>query len=103
MLRMTNFMDLQFKFRDTTGDALQSQGTFANGYGYSLIKSRTSYGGSEGLFEVAVCYGEGLCYDSGLTDDVLGYLTREDVEKLLDQIKALKPKTTKATRGVKND
>ena len=69
---------------------------FSNGYGASVICGPYTYGGSEGLFEVAVIEFEGtdnglydLVYDTPITDDVIGHLTEEEVQKILEQIEAL--------------
>ena len=64
--------------------------TFGNGYGASIIRNEMSYGGSEGLFELAVIGKDGgLCYDTPITSDVIGYLSGKEVGKTLDSIKAL--------------
>ena len=61
---------------------------FANGYGASVIND--GYGREEGLYELAVLGPDGhLTYDTPITDDVLGYLTRTDVADALDRIEAL--------------
>lgn len=68
---------------------------FPNGYGASVIDGGTyCYGADQGLKELAVIkFYEGdkwhLCYETDITDDVLGYLTDEDVADLLVQIEAL--------------
>jgi hypothetical protein len=73
---------------------------FPNGYGASVIRGKhTTYGGSEGLYELAVViYDDGpqkewstdidfsICYDTSLTDDVIGYLTRKQVNSYLKEI-----------------
>lgn len=66
---------------------------FSNGYGASVICHDFSYGGEEGLKELAVIKFDkenpelwGLCYTTHVTDDVIGYLTDEAVEKLLTEI-----------------
>lgn len=70
---------------------------FENGYGASIVKHHYSYGHEQDLWELAVLefrgredalYGE-LCYDTEITDDVVGYLTDEKVRELLAEIKAL--------------
>lgn len=63
---------------------------FPNGYGASIVKNEYSYGGKEGLYELAV-FGKdgGITYDTPVTDDVLGYLTEEDVTNNLKKIKEL--------------
>ena len=62
---------------------------FDNGYGASVIKHDGSYGGKNGLWELAVLNGEDLCYTSGITNDVIGHLTWEKVEGYLKKIKQL--------------
>lgn len=63
--------------------------SFPNGYGASVVKHDFSYGGKQGLWELAVLEGEELCYTSGITDDVIGHLSWVNVEKILGEIKSL--------------
>ena len=63
--------------------------TFENGYGASVIKHDYSYGGRDGLWELAVLEGEELCYTTSITEDVIGHLTWTNVEKILGEIKLL--------------
>lgn len=65
---------------------------FNNGYGASVIDD--GYGKEKGLYELAVIEkstGENnrynLCYDTPITNDVLGNLTDEEVQKTLARIK----------------
>lgn len=67
---------------------------FENGYGASVIKSWGSFGFDEDLFELGVIefHGEGvhnLTYDTPITDDVIGYLTNDEVLEYLEKIKNL--------------
>ena len=71
---------------------------FENGYGASVICHTldgriTTYGNKERPFELAVLFFDGdectLSYDTPLTDDVIGYLTNEEVEKYLEEIEKL--------------
>jgi hypothetical protein len=69
-----------------------------NGYGASIIRHPTSYGYERGLYELAVIsnieYEKGgggvksfdLNYETPITDDVLGYLTPEDVINTIREI-----------------
>ena len=63
---------------------------FANGYGASIIRNPTSYGGSSGLYELAVLdsYG-GLDYSTPITDDVVGHLDESGVRRILTAIEDL--------------
>jgi len=64
---------------------------FENGYGASVIRTEHSYGGSRGLYELAVLDNDGkLTYDTPITDNVLGYLKPEEVTNYLIQIQDLK-------------
>lgn len=63
---------------------------FPNGYAASIVRGPHTYGGSNGLFEIAIFDKEGnITYDTPITDDVLGHLTEQDVEKTLIDIKNL--------------
>jgi hypothetical protein len=61
-----------------------------NGYGASIVQHSFSYGHKQGLWELAVIGKEGqLDYTTPITDDVLGYLSEEEVNETLDKIAAL--------------
>ena len=58
---------------------------FPNGYGASVVKGVGSYG-----TELAVITAEGLCYDTEITDDVIGNIENlEELNGYLERIKAL--------------
>ncbi len=64
--------------------------TFDNGYGASVVKHDFSYGGKNGKYELAVLDKDGsLCYDTPITEDVVGHLTMGEVENLLAEISYL--------------
>lgn len=89
---MKTFNDLQFKpktvsLRDTSGGN-HAVMTFPNGYGVSVIDD--GYGSSRGLYELAVLGPDGrLCYDTPITDDVLGHLSADDVTKYMAEVQIL--------------
>jgi hypothetical protein len=62
---------------------------FANGYGAPVVQSSMSYGGSRGLWELAVLKDGSITYDTPLTDDVLGWLSESDVADALNTIDLL--------------
>jgi hypothetical protein len=90
-----NFSDLEFQ-PHPIGNGVQAKHFFDNGYGISVVRFKglyyggSSYGYEEGLYESAVLKGTEekyeICYDSVITDDVLGYQTEEEVEVLLYEI-----------------
>ena len=68
--------------------------SFPNGYGASVVKHEYSYGGDKGLWELAVINnisedGFDICYDTPITDDVIGFLNDPEVDRLLYLIRDL--------------
>ena len=53
-------------------------------YSYSIVKGGGSYGRNADLFELAVLYDDHLCYDTDITDDVIGYLEEEDLYAMVN-------------------
>lgn len=62
---------------------------FPNGYGASVITGGNAYHSDEEPYEIAVMLAGNVCYDTPITDDVLGYLTEEAANEVLAQIEAL--------------
>lgn len=86
---VTTFRELNFKHSPTESKK-QSIVQFSNGYGASVVLGPYTYGGKDGLYELAVYDKDGqITYDTPITNDVLGYLSEEDVEKILTDIKNL--------------
>lgn len=71
-------------------DGYQKKYRFDNGYGASVVCNNMSYGGPKGLFEVAILDSDGsICYDTPITNDVIGWLDFADVAEVLEKIKNL--------------
>ena len=86
------FQDLRFK-EHTYSSGIIAREVFDNGYGVSVIRTENSYGGSEGLFEVAVVNASGgINYDTPITSDVLGHLTEEEVSEVMRKVQELPDK-----------
>jgi hypothetical protein len=62
---------------------------FDNGYSASVVSNAMTYGGNEGLFEVAVMKDGKIVYDTPVTNDVVGWLDFAGVANILAEIKAL--------------
>lgn len=66
---------------------------YPNGYGASIVQHPYSYGNRDGLWELAVIKGTeeewNICYETPITNDVLGYLDENEVDEVLTQIEAL--------------
>jgi len=94
---MKEFKDLLFK-EHPNGVGFQSVMEFENGYGVSVVCGQFFYcSPRENLYaasmyrtyEVAIMEGGSLTYDTPLTDDVLGYLTTEEVSSVMKQVQNL--------------
>ena len=59
---------------------------FENGYGASVACHEGSYGGPDGLYEIALLKGDQLHYDDHQWKDVIGYLTFAEVWNYMKQI-----------------
>lgn len=55
----------------------------------SVIRSSMTYGGDEGLFELAMLRDDKCCYDTPITDDVRGWLEVEDVLDILKDVQRI--------------
>lgn len=55
----------------------------------SVIRSSMTYGGDEGLFELAMLRNDKCCYDTPITDDVRGWLEVEDVLGILKDVQRI--------------
>ena len=87
---MKTFKDLEFVQHPGHIGGVQARITFDNGYGASIVKTPFSYGGDMGLYELAVFGKDGhIAYDTPVTNDVEGYLSEDDVTKILEQIQEL--------------
>ena len=86
---MKTFDDLQFTPHPNM-NGVQARIQFENGYGASVVKGEYTYGGEDGLYELAVLDSNGkLTYSTPVTDDVEGYLSEDGVTRLLEQIQSL--------------
>ena len=89
------FSDLNFSTNSVISswcDGVVARHTFPNGYGVSVIRNEYSYGGRDGLYELAVLHNDELCYTTPITDDVIGHLTPERVEEIMLEVSRLAPR-----------
>ena len=79
------------------GNGEQYRFEFHNGYTASVVRFGGpwgfrfggSYGADDGLWELAVVRDGHCVYDTPITDDVLGNLTKGEVAHLVEQVRAL--------------
>lgn len=100
---MKTFADLIFKRHPNAldgsavfADAKQATLQFDNGYGVSVISGEAFYTRPGCPYEMAIRHGEELCYATPITDDVMGYLTEDDVTERMRQVQEL-PKNDSCT------
>jgi hypothetical protein len=90
---MKTFNDLEFKdlVAPDGGIGKRARMMFDNRYGVSVIQTTMSYGGKEGLYELAVLdyIKGGPIYYTSVTDDILGWLTEDDVTTHMSKIQEL--------------
>ena len=71
------------------GNSMQHAYKFQNGYGVIVIQNKYSKGYKEGLYELAVLEGWGLCYSTPITSNTIGYLSADKVAEHLSRIEKL--------------
>jgi hypothetical protein len=89
---MKTFNDLQFKEhpRGAAYGGIISRIIFDNSYGATVVQGPHSYGGIDGLYELAVIgKDDEICYNTPVTGDVEGYLSEAQVTDLLIKIQQL--------------
>lgn len=62
---------------------------FPNGYGASVVQNKCSKGNEDGLYQLAVMKNGVFCCGTPITNDVIGYLTADEVTEYLQQIEKL--------------
>jgi len=69
---------------------IQAKMLFNNGYGVSVINGGGAYTKGDDEYELAV-YGRGgeMCFDTPITDDVLGHLSADEVSEVMVRVAAL--------------
>lgn len=84
------FKDLEFKPHPTMGDGgTRAYMVFSNGYGISVITGEWAYADELNPYEVAVLVGGAICYNTPITDDVIGHLDEEGVTDIMKRIQEL--------------
>ena len=101
MESIKTFKDLEFETHPILLDA-KSQDTkemlanskhavmeFENGYGVSVLFGEQFYSNGVDTYEVGILKDGYLCYDTHLTDDVLGYQDEEEVAEIMRKVQEL--------------
>lgn len=85
---MAQFSDLLFG-PHPSGLGERATFTFDNGYSVSVVSGDIFYTAPGQPYEMAVLHNGALVYDTPVTDDVLGYLTADDVTRHMAEVAAL--------------
>ncbi len=95
---MKSIDDVEFK-PHPAGSGIHGIIFFPNGYGVSIVRYKLSHGGygsytsNDDEWEVAILKGNNddweLCYDTEITNDVIGYLTSGQVNFLMIEVQSL--------------
>ena len=103
---MKTFNDLEFKSFGSHEEEhyfmIRGCIMFDNGYGISVVRFKNpyskgygSYTSNENEWEVAVIYGDekkwDITYNTGIADDVIGYLSEGEVNWIMIQVQELEP------------
>lgn len=83
-----SFSDLDFRPRPQDS-GVAARYTFPNGYSVSVVRGDFTYGGREGLYELAVLHDGAIVYDTPVTNDVLGWLGEGDVTERMNEVATL--------------
>ena len=95
---MKEFKDLLFKEHPNGMGGFQSVMEFENGYGVSVVCGKYLYSTPRTnlyaasmyeAYEVAVLKNGSLCYDTPITDDVIGYASTEKVSEVMELVQNL--------------
>lgn len=90
---MKTFNDLVFTPHQYFRGGSRATIFFGNGYGASVINGQGAYVHGHNEYELAVLFGNedknDLCYTTEITDDVIGYLSEDEVTEILIKIQQL--------------
>lgn len=96
-MMMKTFKDLKF-LPHHCGSGVQARMDFPNSYGVSVVQFKIgdaygSYTNNYDEYEVAVMKNGRLCYNTIITDDVIGYCKKRKVTEIMKRVQELpKPK-----------
>lgn len=82
------FDDLKF-YPHVIGSGIQSVMYFDNGYGVSVVCGPLFYSNGVDTYELAILHDGGIAYDTGITDDVMGYLSSSEVTDVMRKVQEL--------------
>lgn len=92
---MKTFKDLKFESHYNPHlIMMRAHMDFDNGYGVSVVQGDHVFAEDGKPYELAVMVDGMPCYDSGITKNVIGYLTARGVTKYMKKVQQLKRRVT---------
>lgn len=86
---MKTFEDLKFSPHPFVENGDQAIIHFDNGYGVSVLVGNEFYSNGIDTYEVAILKDGNITYETPITNDVLGYLSKKEVTKVMKQVQQL--------------
>lgn len=89
---MKEFKDLEFKNHPSKYMGGQHATLkFDNGFGVSVLCGNSFYSNGIDTYELAIINKDGrIDYHTGITDDVMGYLTEQEVSDVMRKVQMIK-------------
>lgn len=89
-LDISDLSDRVTSVNDTSSNSMDRlHVTFANGYTISIIRGEYSYGGRDGLFEIAIMVDGEITYETPIANNVIGWLTTDGVASYAREVASL--------------
>ena len=70
-------------------DAKQAVLNFDNGYGVSVLLGKCFYSNEANTYELVVLKGDGICFTTSITDDVIGHISSDEVTDIMIRVQQL--------------
>jgi hypothetical protein len=82
----------EYKEGSVMNEMLNAKGAilnFSNGHGVSVLFGSGFYSNGIDTYELAVLKDGRLCYDTEITNDVMGWLSKEEVSEVMEKVQNL--------------
>lgn len=86
---MKTFKDLEFEEKGGMMGGYRARLDFDNGYGVSVISGHGAYADGKHPYELAILKDGFLCYDTEITNDVIGHLNSSGVTNMMKRVQSL--------------
>lgn len=80
---------IPLSIRELYSQAKQAKMQFDNGYGVSVVFGSIFYSNGINTYEVAVLKNREICYDTPITNGVIGHVTADEVSEIMRKVQEL--------------